>query len=290
MRSGDQSIIQAALAAVIDPVVSDQIVMIPLDLIDAVDRLREVNEAHAEVMAASFAERGQRTPVEVVRRGDRFRLVYGAHRFRAAQIARLNAIKAVITEADDAELRLREIDENLIRHELTALDRARFLAERKRIYEALNPDAKHGSNQHTRGVANLATPSFGEDIADKVGLSYRTIARAVALAEALSPDVIKAVQHTPWASNQAALEALAKHPAARQQAAVAQLLAVENPARSVNEAFDRIDGRAVKPTVEKHLSKAIDLWGRMNAKDRKAFLDFLAHADLPKGCTVEVAK
>lgn len=276
-------------AAVTDPVAVDQVVAIPLELIDAIDRLREVDEAYATVMAASFVERGQRTPIEIVRRGDRFRLVFGATRYRAAQIAELPTIKAVITEADDAELRLREIDENLIRNELTALDRARFLAERKRIYEALNPEAKHGANRFTRD-ANLATLSFSADIAEKTDLSERTIQRAVALAEALSPDVVKALQHTPLARNQSALETLAKHPAKRQEAAVSLLLAEENPAKSVNEAFDRLDGRAVKPAEEKHLSKAVDLWGRMSAKDRRAFLGFLAEAELPKGCTVEVGR
>lgn len=277
-------------AAVIDPVAIEQIVLVPLALIDASDRLREVNDAHAQLMAASFGERGQRTPIEIVRRGDRFRLVYGAHRYRAAEIAGWADIKAIITEADDAELRLREIDENLIRHELTALDRARFLAERKRIYEALHPEAKHGANQHTRGVAILATPSFSSDIADKTGFSERTIRRAVLLAEALSPDVVKAVQHTALASNQAALEALAKHPHERQVAAVGHLLAETNPARSVNEAFDRIDGKAVKPAPDRSLSRSIDLWERMNARDRRAFLAFLAEAELPKGCSVEVTK
>ena len=271
-----------ATAAVIDPVAVDQIVSVRLDLIDATDRLREVDEAYATVMAAAFVERGQRTPIEIVRRGDRFRLVFGAHRYRAAEIAGLTAIKAVVTEADDAELRLREIDENLIRNELSALDRARFLAERKRIYEALNPEAKHGSNQHTRGFANMATPSFGEDIAERTGLSYRTIARAVALAEALSPEVMKAVRHTPLARNQAALEALAKHPAQRQEAAVAHLLAEENPAKSVNEAFDRIDGRAVRPTAELKVAKFIDQWGRLNARERRQAMDALGLMEVPQ--------
>lgn len=279
-----------SIGVVIDPVVSRQAVRVRLDVIDASERLREVSEAHAVVMAASMAERGQRTPIEIVRRGGRYRLVYGAHRYRGAEINGWVEIEAFIVEADEAEVRLREIDENLIRHELTALDRARFLAERKRIYEALHPETKNGSNQHTRGSANLANPSFGEDIAEKTGFSYRTIARAVALAEALSPEVVKRVRHTPLASNQAALEALAKQPHDRQAAVLDLMFAEENPAKSVGDAFARLDGKVVKPAEEKHLSKAIDLWGRMGAKDRKAFLAFLADADLPRGCNVEVTK
>lgn len=277
-------------APVLDPVAVDQVVLVPLDLIDATDRLREVNEAYAEVLAHAFqGPGGQRTPIEIVRRGERYRLVYGAHRFRAAEINGQAEIKAIVTDASDAELRLREIDENLIRHELTALDRARFLAERKRLYEALNPAAKHGGDRRSDQAANMAVWSFSADIADKVGLSERTIRRAVALAEALSPVVVERVRHTELASNQAALEALAKHPAERQEAAVALILAEENPAKSVAEAFDRLDGRAVKAEPEaKLLPKAIDLWGRMGARDRRQFLAFLADADLPKGCAVEV--
>ncbi len=279
-----------AIGAVIDPVAVESVVQIPLDQIDASHRLREVSEAHAQVMAASFGERGQRTPVEVVRHGDGYRLVTGGHRYRAAQIAKLNGLRCIITDADEAEQRLREIDENLIRHELTALDRARFLAERKRIYEALNPGAKRGGDRRSDQTANLAVWSFSADFAEKAGLSERSIRRAVALAEALAPDAIVRVRDTPLADNQAALEVLAKQPAARQVAALDLMFAEENPAKSVADAFARLDGKVIKPAEEKHLGKAIDLWGRMGAKDRKAFLAFLADADLPKGCTVEVSQ
>lgn len=278
-----QETAQVIVAAVLDPVAVDQVVMVPLELIDATDRLREVDEAYATVLAGAFAgPGGQRTPIEIVRRGDRFRLVFGAHRYRAAQIAQLPGIKAIITEADDADLRLREIDENLIRNELSALDRARFLAERKRLYEALNPGAKRGGDRRSDQTANMAVWSFSADIAEKTGLSERTVFRAVALAEALSPEVVKALQHTPLARNQAALETLAKHPAKRQEAAVALLLAAENPAKSVNEAFDRIDGRAVRPADEKHLSKFLDLWGRMSARERRQAMDALGLVEAPR--------
>ncbi len=284
-----QTIVPVAAAA-FDPVASRQAVAIPLALIDATDRIREVSEPHAQVMAANMADRGQRQPIEVVRVRARYRLVFGAHRYRGAEINGWDTIDAFVVEGSAAELRLREIDENLIRHELTALDRARFLLERKRLYEALNPETRNGVNQWSAGFANMANPRFTVEMAEKIGLSERTIQRACELASKLSPDVVAQVRHTPLASNQAALETLAKHPHERQLAAVTLILAEENPAKSVNEAFARIDGHVVKPAGEKHYAKAVDLWGRMSAKDRKAFLSFLAASELPKGCTVEVAK
>lgn len=285
-----------AIGAVIDPVAVRHVIRVRVAAIDASERLREISEAHAQVIAASMLEheaaggRRQLQPVELVQRGVGYRLVYGAHRLRAHQINGWDEIDAVIVSLTDAQLRLREIDENLIRHELTALDRARFLLERKRLYEALNPATKLGANQWTTGFANMANPRFSVDIAEKTGFSERTVQRAVALAQSLSPNAVARLHDTPLADNQAALEVLAKQPAERQIAALDLIFAEENPAKSVGDAIARLDGKVVRPAEEKHLSKAIDVWGRMGAKDRRAFLAFLADAELPKGCKVEVAK
>ena len=278
-------------AAQIDPVASRQAVAIPLALIDANDRLREVSEAHAVMMADSMAgPHGLRQPIEVVRTGARYRLVFGAHRYRGAEINAWATIDAFIVEGSDAELRLREIDENLIRHELTALDRARFLLERKRLYEALNPEKRNGANQWTEGFANMANPRFTADIAEKTGLSERTIQRACELALKLSPDVVAQVRHTPLASNQAALETLAKHPHDRQLAAVKLILAEENPAKSVNEAFDRIDGKAVRPAAELWTVKFGDQWARRSIREKREFMVMFATLDLPGYDLVKVSK
>lgn len=296
MARGDEVKVPVPAAAMMDPPAVRSVVRVKIDQIDASERLREISEAHAQVIAASMLEhesaggRRQLQPIELVQRGDGYRLVFGAHRLRAHQINRWDEIDAEIVTLTDAGLRLREIDENLIRHELTALDRARFLAERKRLYEAVHPETKNGSNQHTRGSAIMANPSFGDDIAEKTGLSYRTVARAVALIDNLAPTAIDRLRDTPLASNQAALEALSKQPHERQLAALDHLFAAENPAPSVNAAFDRIDGKVVKPAAELKVSKLIDQWGRLGAKERAEFLTFLADADLPKGWVVEKAQ
>ncbi|WP_205678545.1 ParB/RepB/Spo0J family partition protein [Brevundimonas vesicularis] len=280
-------------AVMIDPPAVRSVVRVKIAQIDASERLREISEAHAQVIAASMLEhekaggRRQLQAVELVQRGDGYRLVYGAHRLRAHQINGWEEIDAEIVTLTDAGLRLREIDENLIRHELTALDRARFLSERKRLYEALNPASKHGGDRRSDQVANMAVWSFSADIAEKTGMSDRTVRRAVALIENLSPAAITRLRDTPLASNQAALEALSKQPHERQLAALDQMFAAENPAPSVNAAFDRLDGKVVKPAAELKVSKLIDQWGRMGAKERGEFLAFLAAADLPKGWTVE---
>jgi len=264
---------------------------IKLAEIDRSDRLREVDEAWAQVLAATMAEQGQIQAIEVSpikgRSPFKYRLTVGGHRCRAAEINGWEEIEANIVEADPVRRRLREIDENLIRRELTALDRARFLAERKRIYEELNPGARHGGDRRSDQAANLATWSFASDVADKTGLSERTVRRACELAAKLSSEVVDRIAFSELANNQAALEALAKQPAARQLDAVKLLLREEDPAKSVADALARLDGRTAKAPAEGGLLvKFTDLWGRMGAKDRRAVLAFLAAAELPSGCKV----
>lgn len=284
MARGDETPMTAQAAVMIDPPAIRSVVRVKIAQIDASERLREISEAHAQVIAASMLEhekaggRRQLQAVELVQRGDGYRLVYGAHRLRAHQINGWEEIDAEIVTLTDAGLRLREIDENLIRHELTALDRARFLSERKRLYEALNPAAKHGGDRRSDQVANMAVWSFGADIAEKTGMSDRTVRRAVALIENLSPAAITRLRDTPLASNQAALEALSKQPHERQLAALDQIFAAENPASSVNAAFDRLDGKAVKPAAELKVSKLIDQLGRLGAREWDEVLEHMARA------------
>lgn len=114
--------------------------------IDVVDRLRHVDENHAQMLAQNIKETGLRSPIEVRvnKKGDRFTLIAGGHRLKATQINEMVEIKAFVFEATDDEARLYEIDENLIRHDLNPLDRAVFMAERKRLYEALHPETAAG--------------------------------------------------------------------------------------------------------------------------------------------------
>lgn len=255
---------------------------IPVAAIDFGDRLRAISEGHAQLLASNIAEAGRlRSPIEVrqaKRKGDRFTLVAGGHRLRAAQILGWAEIPAFVFDMTDDESRLAEIDENLVRHELNPLDRAVFLAERKALYERLHPEAKAGvaGAEAKHGRANDIM-SFAADTAERCGLTARTIQRAVAIASGLQLDVRARLAGTPLAPRQSELMALAKLSRSEQHA-VLDLLLGDTPQAASVEAARRIvrDEHAADPTpTERSFQRLLADWSRADRAARRQFVRHL---------------
>lgn len=252
--------------------------------IDATGRLRPVDEAHAQLIAASMNESGLIQPV-VVRTdstGNGLKLVVGGHRLRGAAILGWDEIPAILIEATDDEARQIEIDENLARKELTVLERAEFLAERKRVYETLHPEAAHGKAKRPKTekgkVANLATfARFSKDAAKSTGLGERTIQRAVELAGRLSPEAVALIRGTKVADNQAQLQALAELEP-QHQVPVAGLIAANaagNVAKARVVAGFVPEGGAVRE-ADRPLARIEPILARMSLADLQALAAMVA--------------
>lgn len=252
--------------------------------IDVTGRLRPVDEAHAQLIAASMNESGLIQPV-VVRNdpaGNGLKLVVGGHRLRGAAILSWDEIPAILIECSDEEARQIEVDENLARKELTALERAQFLAERKRVYEALHPEAAHGKAKRPKTekgkVANLATfTRFSKDAAKSTGLAERTIQRSVELAGRLSPEAIALIRGTKVADNQAQLQALAELEP-EHQVTVAGLIAA-NAAGNVAKArvvAGFVPGGGAVREADRPLAKIEPMLMRMSLADLQALAGMVA--------------
>lgn len=105
---------------------------IPIDQIDVLAGRRALDPNWVETLATDFRARGQRTPIEVIQRQERFQLVSGGHRVAAAKLNMQSSIIALVKQpadfASEAEVKLAEIVENFMRRELSALDRAMDVA------------------------------------------------------------------------------------------------------------------------------------------------------------------
>ena len=90
---------------------------------------RRFDEQSLETLAGSLGERGLLQPVLVrPRAGGSFELVAGERRWRAAQIAGLRSIPAIVREREDAQALEVALIENMAREDLNPIEEARACA------------------------------------------------------------------------------------------------------------------------------------------------------------------
>ncbi len=163
-----------------------QIHKISLADISVSNRFRAIKPDAVEALAGSMQERGLIYPITVrPLEGGKFSLNTGHHRNEAACKLGWNKIDCIISKGLDAiEAELCEIDENLIRADLTPAEQAAHHARRKELYEEKHPETKKGAAGRGRKKSQIATsnepaPAFVDDTAQKTGKHRSTVARAV---------------------------------------------------------------------------------------------------------------
>jgi ParB/RepB/Spo0J family partition protein len=157
------------------------------DIAVSPDRMRRLRHHIVDDLAESMAQRGLIEPIVIQPRqvADGYWLIAGWHRLAAAMRLGWPSTAAVVLDGVGVDQALLiEIDENLIRAELTPAERALHLRERKRLYEALHPETKKGAAGKHRQKSRIATsepaPAFIDDTAHKTKKHRATIAREVA--------------------------------------------------------------------------------------------------------------
>lgn len=216
------------------PSAPDHEIEIEIAAIDVVDRLRLVDRAYVEMIAASISETYLHQAIAVATTpgsGNRYVLVDGENRLEAFKLLGRSTIPARIRTLTEVERRKHEIHANLIRNELTALDRTVFVGELAGIFAAEHADARHGGDRRSKKwreknqLANLANwSSFSKEAARRTGLAERSIRRTRELFAKLSPGALALIRGSKVADNQAQLQALAELEP-EQQIAVAGLIA-----------------------------------------------------------------
>jgi ParB-like chromosome segregation protein Spo0J/N6-adenosine-specific RNA methylase IME4 len=195
------------------------------------NRMRQLRPETVNEVAESIQKHGLLQPI-VVRpktKGEGYTLVAGHHRLEAAQQLRLKTIDCRIVDGIDAdEARLAEIDENLIRADLTPSERAAHHAERKALYLKLHPEtkrgaaggeataAKAGKSKMAKGQNGPQPPAYAKDAAKKTGQSSRTIKRDVTRGEKIDHDVLTGLAGTSLDKGDE-LDAMAKLPKSQQR-------------------------------------------------------------------------
>jgi len=158
-----------------------------------------------ESLAQSILIAGQINPITVQKQGSEYRVIAGRRRFAALthiqdEITPDKEVKALVyvTDLNELQSELIKIDENIMRQQLTGAELDEAIYRRKQIYEELHPETKQGSagahakHAKARGKAKPAQ-AFTHDAARKLGITKRTVERAVSRASKAS-DKVKAAR------------------------------------------------------------------------------------------------
>lgn len=252
------------------------------------DRLRAVDPEKVSELAASFSEIGQLQPIEVFPAGanGRYRLNVGAHRVTAAIEAKLPTIMALAYEGTADQRRLREIDENLYRAELSPYDQATFLAERRAIYERLNGPVRRGPRSRDVIATNLSQLSFFDDVTAKFRLPRRMVQRALSRKNLISPDVWHRLRGHPITKSASELDKLMRLNEAQQRQVVRLIMQETLPAKNVTAALRAMSDAPVESVDDKQFRVLSSAWAKAGTKARADFLNFLK----TQGFTVKTDK
>jgi ParB family transcriptional regulator, chromosome partitioning protein len=142
-----------------------------------------------------------------------YNLVAGLHRLTAYQSLGYEQIECKIIAYEDINrARLAEIDENLIRNELNAIERAELWLERDRILEQLGLRAKPGDNQYRQRGSETVSPPLKttSELAKEVGYTERTYQHGKQIARDINSEVKEQIKGTPIAKSPSALLKIAR--------------------------------------------------------------------------------
>ena len=159
---------------------------------------REVDMNAVNQLAESIRELGLINPIVV---DTEYNLIAGLHRIRAFEVLGFTSIKCTVVDFDALRAKLLEIDENFVRSPLTEWEKCEVLSRRKKIYEELHPETKHGGDRKSEKIKKAERlldseppKSFTKDTAEKLGISETAVARRVRVAEKVTPEAKKVLE------------------------------------------------------------------------------------------------
>lgn len=221
-------------APVVPPASIAKIEHIPLKLLDEspLNPRKTFDKVGIDELAADLKKRGLLQPVLVRPKKDRFELVFGARRLRAAKLAGFDSIDATVRELSDLEVIETQLIENGKRADIHPLEEAEAF---RRLHE-----------EHKKSV---------EEIAAKVGKSPATIYARLKLCALKSETAREALMEDPSRASIALLIARIPDPKLQERAAR------EIFREGVEIAFHGIGGGAELTEAQRKNARIGDAWG-----------------------------
>jgi ParB family chromosome partitioning protein len=190
---------------------------------------RAVDPAKVAELARSISENGLYNPITI---SSDEHLLAGLHRLEAVRRLGYTHVPVSRLPVNGGELRAEviAIEENVVRNDLTELERGDGLLRLKIIYEKLHPQTKIGATPGKQGGgknSNAKTDkmsSFADHAAARLNVDPRTVRRLTKIGT-IEEGARAVVRGTPVADHQANLAKIAAAPRAEQEAAARAMVA-----------------------------------------------------------------
>ena len=166
-------------------------------------RKRKLNKDKVSELAESMKLIGQLDPITITKDNV---LLAGWHRLEAAKLLGWDEIKAEVFEGNEIECELAEIDENLMRNDLTVLEQGEHLARRQELIGFSKGGDRKSDEFQSATVALRSTKEIAQDI----GISERSAYNRIKAARNIVPEVKDAIRNTEIADSTTQLLQLAR--------------------------------------------------------------------------------
>ncbi len=150
-------------------------------------------------------------------------LITGYHRYLACKELGKSEIPVRIIDKK-VNKELAEIDENLIRSNLSALETAQQILKRKEIYETLYPESKAENIKRNNFASVYVGKSFTKDLSEKTNKSQRWAENYVSIAKKLSNESVSKIKGTDIENNFIILKNISSKPENEQVQAIEDYL------------------------------------------------------------------
>ena len=151
---------------------------------------READPDGVQELVDSISKVGLLNPITI---DQEHTLIAGLHRLEAAKLLGWTEIECNVSSLEGLLAELAEVDENVVRKGLSAVEYSDLLLRRKEIYEALHPETKNGGDRKSEKIriakcnSDSAKP-FIQDTAEKLGVHPATVARQIQTAKNLTSE------------------------------------------------------------------------------------------------------
>ncbi len=189
-----------------EDVAGSKLVELSLDKIvrDEEQPRREFDEGALEALAQSIKANGVLQPIVVTKEGENYKIVAGERRWRAAKMAGLEKIPAIVRTLD-AQNRLElSIIENAQREDLNAIELATAYAKLKTQFNLTPKDIAERIGKSETTVVNtmrlLNLPEFAKKAMVEHGLSEGVVRPLITMEDDIIEEVLQKIIEEGWSA------------------------------------------------------------------------------------------